>query len=73
MKIKSRLASLLVVLPWVLILSACSQEEAAVEQSTEERHELEAQIAEYIHLFSYQDPFNYVMRYTGGDPVRLNV
>ena len=32
----------------------------------------EAEVEEYIRLFPYQDTFNYAMRYTGGDPEKLN-
>lgn len=33
----------------------------------------DAQVAEYIEKFPYQDTFNYMMRYTDGDPAQLNV
>ncbi|MDX2317766.1 MAG: DUF1214 domain-containing protein [Hyphomicrobiaceae bacterium] len=33
----------------------------------------DAQVAEYIEKFPYQDTFNYMMRYTDGDPAKLNV
>ena len=32
----------------------------------------ESQVEEYLRLFPYQDTFNYAIRYTGGDPARLN-
>jgi hypothetical protein len=34
--------------------------------------EFETQVAEYIRLFPYQDTFNYALRYTKGDPAKLN-
>jgi len=37
-----------------------------------EPHPYEEQVAEYIQKFPYQDTFNYVMRYTGGDPKKFN-
>jgi len=33
----------------------------------------ERDVAEYLQRFPYQDTYNYVMRYTGGDPAKLNV
>jgi hypothetical protein len=33
----------------------------------------EEDVEEYIRLFPYQDTYNYAMRYTGGDPAKLNV
>jgi len=33
----------------------------------------EAQVADYIKKFPYQDTFDYMMRYTNGDPSKLNV
>jgi len=34
--------------------------------------DFEAQVADYIQRFPYQDTYNYAVRYTGGDPSRLN-
>jgi hypothetical protein len=73
MKTSNHLIALLVVLIAASILSACSREEAAVEQSAGEPDGFEAQVAEYIRQFPYQETFSYVMRYTGGDPAKLNV
>lgn len=33
----------------------------------------QAAVADYIKKFPYQDTFNYMMQYTGGDPSKLNV
>jgi hypothetical protein len=33
----------------------------------------DTQVTEYIEKFPYQDTFNYMMRYTDGDPAKLNV
>lgn len=33
----------------------------------------EAKVSDYIKKFPYQDTFNYLMRYTDGDPSKLNV
>ena len=50
---------------------ACSPgEEPIVEQGTS--RDFEAQVAEYIQKFPYQDTFNYVKLYTGGEPARFN-
>jgi len=40
--------------------------------TTQESDSFEAQVAEYIQKFPYQDTFNYAMRYTDGDPAKLN-
>ncbi len=42
--------------------------------ATEVRAEpLDAKVADYIKKFPYQDTFDYMMRYTDGDPSKLNV
>jgi hypothetical protein len=34
---------------------------------------LDAKVADYTKKFPYQDTFDYMMRYTDGDPSKLNV
>ncbi len=42
--------------------------------ATEVRAEsLDVQASDYIKKFPYQDTFDYMMRYTDGDPSKLNV
>ncbi len=62
-----------------LMVFGCSpsepEAEIAVQDSTpatQESGSFENQVAEYIQKFPYQDTFNYAMRYTGGDPAKLN-
>jgi hypothetical protein len=55
------------------MLSGCSEQESAVEQSAVQADEFEHQVAEYIEKFPYQETFKYVLAYTGGDPTRFNV
>ena len=55
--------------------SAEESEEAAqssTSTTTQKFGSFDEQVAEYIQKFSYQDTFNYVMRYTGGDPKNFN-
>ena len=33
--------------------------------------DFEAQVEEYLRLFPYQDTYEYVMQFTGGDPGKL--
>ena len=61
------------VLATMAMLSACSPSEQKDEGVAQEVDTIEDQVAEYIRLFPYQDTFDYAMRYTGGDPARLNV
>jgi hypothetical protein len=62
-----------------LMVFGCSpsepESEGAAQDSTpttQESDSFENQVAEYIQKFPYQDTFNYVMRYTGGDPKNFN-
>jgi hypothetical protein len=34
--------------------------------------DLDAQVAEYLRLFPYQETYRYAMVHTGGDPAKLN-
>jgi hypothetical protein len=67
--------SLIALLSLTLMVFGCSpsepESEGAAQDSTpttQESDSFENQVAEYIQKFPYQDTFNYVMRYTGGDP-----
>ena len=52
-------------------LSACSKPEDP-EQHAAAAPDFEAEVAEYIRLFPYQDTYEYLLRYTGGDPAIMN-
>lgn len=39
---------------------------------TQESESLELQVAEYIRRYPYQQTYDYGLRYTGGDPAKLN-
>ena len=75
---RAYLISLLLPAFW---LTGCSPSEpdvgSAVQASTSKTDQdaaaFEDQVAEYIRKFPYQDTFNYAVRYTGGDPAKLNV
>ena len=56
----------------VLTLAGCAPPESESKIGVQNTDPFEDQIAEYIRLFPYQDTFNYAMRYTGGDPAKLN-
>ena len=46
--------------------------EAAAPEPVPAPEPTEADVQEYLRLFPYQDTFNYAMRYTDGDPAKLN-
>ncbi len=54
----------------VVLLNACERAPTAV--VTQKTDSFENQVAEYLRKFPYQDTFDYAMRYTGGDPSKLN-
>lgn len=41
--------------------------------TTQESNSFEESVAEYIQKFPYQETYNYAVRYTGGDPQKLNI
>ncbi len=62
---------------FIAVTLLCSQS-ACDDKSNQANREttpgaFESQVVEYIQKFPYQDTFNYAMRYTGGDPAKLNV
>lgn len=66
---------------WViaLALAACSKPADEVAAVSAEQNDaiatsanLDAEVEEYIRLFPYQDTYNYIVRYTQGDPAKLN-
>ncbi len=54
-----------------LVMVGCSQ--TTDEASAPESNAFEAQVEEYIQKFPYQDSFEYAIRYTDGDPNKLNI
>jgi len=76
-----RLFFLLILLPFTLVNFGCSPSEPesadipkqATQVTASEPSSFEAQVADYIQKFPYQDTYNYNARYTGGDPARINV
>ena len=71
---------LISLLSLTLMIFGCSpsepETEGAAQDSTsttaQESDSFENQVAEYIRKFPYQDTYNYAVRYTGGDPAKLN-
>jgi hypothetical protein len=55
----------------VLVTIGCSPSEQATPGYGDDA--FEAQVAEYIQKFPYQDTFEYAKRYTGDDPNKLNI
>ena len=66
MKIKNFFKTL-AILSCGFIITACSPQESI------ENDDFEKQVKEYIEKFPYQDTYNYLIQYTGGDPAKLNV
>jgi len=66
---------------WFVLLVACNKQDAPTtvedtafqEQETSSKNDFELQVADYIKKFPYQDTYNYVMKYTNGDPAKFNV
>ena len=56
---------------FALVTIGCSPSEQATPGHGD--NAFEAQVAEYIQKFPYQDTFEYAKRYTGGDPNKLNI
>ena len=48
------------------MITACSPEESTAKDA------LEKQVEDYIQKFSYQNTYDYVMQFTGGDAGKLN-
>ena len=55
-----------------IFAAACSPPETDVQEASPSADAFEAQVADYIRLFPYQESFKYVMLYTGGEESRLN-
>jgi hypothetical protein len=65
-----------------LVLLGCSPPEPqatdavepaiAAAAAAEESASIDAQVADYIQKFPYQDTYNYAAKYTGSDPAKLN-
>ena len=55
-----------------MALLACGRP-AEPPEADERSSPFEAQVAEYIRNFPFQDTYNYAKRYTEGDPAKLNV
>lgn len=71
--------SLIALLSLTLMVFGCSPSEPESERAaqdltptTQESDSFENQVAEFIQKFPYQDTFNYAMRYTSGEPAKLN-
>jgi len=58
----------------MFFILSCQQnkKEVANTQATDSK-EFQQQVEQYISRFAQQDSFNYMLRYTGGDPSKLNV
>ncbi len=63
---------LISLLSLTLMVFGCSPSEPETEGAAQESDSFEDQVAEYIQKFPYQDTYNYAVRYTGGDPAKLN-
>jgi len=59
---RTRVRPPLPLLAGALVLAACASADT-----------FDADVGEYLRLFPYQETYNYVMRYTGGDPAKFNV
>ena len=72
---------LLLLIPFTLIIFGCSPSEPEAEGASQqpvpataqESDIFEGQVEEYIQKFSYQDTYNYSVRYTDSDPAKLNI
>jgi len=62
----------IIILSCVLALVACTEEKAGTKSETT-TDAFEQQVNDYIMKFPYQDTYNYVMKYTNGDPAKFNV
>lgn len=71
---------LISLLALTLMVIGCSpsepEAEIAVQDSTlttQESDSFENEVAKYLRKFPYQDTFDYAMRFTGGDPAKVNI
>jgi len=55
----------------ILLVAACSRP-ADPDQTAVAEPDFEAEVEEYIRRFPYQDTYDYVAYYTGGDPAKMN-
>ena len=66
----TRPIQIIIVLSTFVLLNACGR--APTDAVTQKSDSFENQVAEYLQKFPYQETFDYAMRYTGGDPAKLN-
>ena len=67
MKIQTTIIALLVIFTF-----SCKQKTETTKVAAETEVSFNDQVTDYIQKFAYQDTHNYMVRYTGSDPAKLN-